>query len=405
MTKSAITFLALALAVLIRIVFVFQLPASEAVDRRLEGLNDEASHYNYVWYIATNRSFPVQTMSVQDSGAFEKDEFEYYQPPLYYLIASFGAGAVGHSGGLMISRILSFVFGVLTCAVIYKIAQIAKFSDEDAVLSAAFVALLPTHAYFSSVASNDALSWLIAAAVILVAFRHRNAHSEKMKWLMAIATGVLLGLGLLTKSSLLVLAPFVALVFLITTIQKERKATTVLQGMVALALASILAGPWYVRNLNVYGSFLPFEVGFGTPQFWIDSVGDSARFIWGSANSFWFPMQHLQSSTILKGIRLVDLLLIGVHVGVGIVALFRKKRNAELYLLVFLLVLAVSAFVRLNLFWWNSEGRYLFAALPAIAILFVFSARRIVRETPDDLPFTAYVLLVAFHPYLYLAFA
>ena len=48
------------IALCIRLAYVFLLPPTQTVSFRLEGLNDEASHLNYVHYLAQHKQFPIQ---------------------------------------------------------------------------------------------------------------------------------------------------------------------------------------------------------------------------------------------------------------------------------------------------------------------------------------------------------
>ena len=77
-SRAAIVPFALLLtaAILLRIVFVFAVPLGPVVERRLEGLNDEPAHLNYVRYLVEHRSLPIQTGHVRQPGAFGRGDFE-----------------------------------------------------------------------------------------------------------------------------------------------------------------------------------------------------------------------------------------------------------------------------------------------------------------------------------------
>ncbi|MBD3239798.1 MAG: hypothetical protein GF331_04380, partial [Chitinivibrionales bacterium] len=103
----------LGVAVLVRLFFVFALPFGDEIGALgLEGLNDEPAHNNYVKYLAAHWRFPVQTQSVADPDALVRNEFEYYQPPLYYLIAAGLHRLFGAEAGFLLARLLSCAFGL-----------------------------------------------------------------------------------------------------------------------------------------------------------------------------------------------------------------------------------------------------------------------------------------------------
>lgn len=81
---SRVAFPALLLAaVLLRAFLLGATPFGQTVAHRLERLNDDPAHLNYVRYLAEHHAFPVQTHHSREPG-----DFEYYQPPLYYLVCA-----------------------------------------------------------------------------------------------------------------------------------------------------------------------------------------------------------------------------------------------------------------------------------------------------------------------------
>ena len=230
MKKSGLFIAAIVFAVAIRLVYVAVLPLGEIVRFHLEGLNDEPAHYNYVKYLVEKHAFPVQTHIYKEPGAFVRNDFEYYHPPVYYLLGGVGEAVLGPQAGLYWCRALSFCFGALSLFVLAALFR--KMGYSSAVQSAAvlFVGFLPCHAYFSSLASNDSLCWLIALLLTYACLgRHDKSGGHPVfTWRQTAALGALLGIGVLAKASLLLFYPLIAAIFLYTWV-REKKTATILQ--------------------------------------------------------------------------------------------------------------------------------------------------------------------------------
>src|SRR5512144_3415764 len=93
--------LGIALGVVLRLWLPLALPLGDVVRNRLQGLNDEPAHFRYVEYVATRHALPVQTHRFEEPGAFGRADFEYHQPPLYYLLCAPLDSLAGPSRGLL----------------------------------------------------------------------------------------------------------------------------------------------------------------------------------------------------------------------------------------------------------------------------------------------------------------
>ncbi|HMD68508.1 MAG TPA: glycosyltransferase family 39 protein [Chitinivibrionales bacterium] len=363
----------LTVAIGIRLVYVVLLPPSQTVSFRLEGLNDEASHLNYVHYLAQHRSFPVQRHHAREKDAFAVNEFEYYQAPLYYVI---GAGlelVVGKANTLLACRLLSFLFGVLSLLVIRRIFSAASLSAAAGNGAMLFAAHFPTHAYFCSAASNDSMSWLIALLMTLELVRmcsSSDASRTRSPLRAGAYFGLLLGIGMLTKASLFLFAPVAAGVFVWLFFGRREPGR--LYALVAmLCVAAVCAGPWYLRNLRVYGSLFAFGVGNGPPQFFLFAPEQFVRFVKIAVYCFWFPMQHVPPSHVVAAILGFELLVLGVNAWLFAKYVLAKKTLALWEtVLGCLLLLNLAAYINYNLRWDNADGRFLFPSLAALLVIF-----------------------------------
>ena len=398
-----------ALAVCIRLVYVLCLPLGQKVQHRLEGLNDEPSHLNYVHYLAEHKQFPVQNHHARENDSFIRNEFEYYQPPVYYML---GAGCellVGKANGKRACRFLSFFLGVLSLLVIYKIFFRLGFPGilcQGAVLFAAF---LPVYAYFCSVVSNDSLCWLVCLLLTLEICAGWAKKPDvpvlgRQIWFSAFRTGALLGIGMLIKSSLFIFYPVVALFFLYRWyISKD------LQWIGALAasfiLSGFLSGPWYLYNLRQYGSLFAFGTGNGPPQFFLFSGQHFTDLVKWTLYYFWFPMQHVPASHIRGVFLWCEAILVCIN-GLLTVLYIRSRKKVSFFgvILCFCVLVNAAAYCKFNLYWSNAEGRYFLPSLVPILVFFCvplyYFCKRFRRE---DL-FLPLVSAEALAPYLLLLF-
>jgi 4-amino-4-deoxy-L-arabinose transferase-like glycosyltransferase len=292
----------LALALCIRLVYVFCLPLGQTVRYRLEGLNDEPSHLNYVHYLAEHKQFPLQNHHARENDAFVRNEFEYFQPPVYYML---GAGCellVGKSNSKLACRFLSFFLGIFSLLVIYKIFFRLGFPGILCQGAALFAAFLPIHAYFCSVVSNDSLCWLVCLLLTLEICTGWGKKTGvpvvgRQIWFSALRTGALLGIGMLIKSSLFIFYPVLGLFFLYRWfISKDLRWIGALA--VSFLFSGLLSVPWYLHNLHQYGSFMAFGIGNGPHQFYLFSGNHFMDLLKWTLYYFWFPMQHVQAPRI-----------------------------------------------------------------------------------------------------------
>lgn len=243
---------------------------------------DELSHYDYVRVVAREWRLPVGT-----------EVGEAIQPPLYYILGAAltwpipmdldfarsnpafrlhdpeapknlfvhgRAEAFPYRGSALafhLVRVLSAVLSTLTVWAVYRGLLLLMQGDQVAALGGAgFLAFLPEFCYLGGAAQNDNLAALLAALLLwrlLALLRGREG------WAVWTQVGVLLGLGLLSKVSLVAFVPLVGLVAAWRAWQARRGGLArgvMVEGVRlgwALALAAAIAGWWYARNVRLYG--------------------------------------------------------------------------------------------------------------------------------------------------------
>lgn len=249
------------------------------------GAPDERQHANYVRDVMNGKG--VAVLSLDDPDLYEN--YQAHQPPAYYFIAAgwgklLGADAETDAGGQTL-RILSILFGLGTLAGAYFLALWGT-GRKDVALGAASFGLMPMMVALHSAISNDPLLFLCCTWAMALMVK-QTAQGWTIRE--ALLTGGLIGLGILTKTSAVGLLPILLVAGILSwrgTPSEERKSL-VAPALLSLGLALLMAGPWWVRNAQVYGDPLAMSVfnsAFkGSPQA-ADFIGDMG------AKTYWFDM-------------------------------------------------------------------------------------------------------------------
>lgn len=188
---------------------------------------------------------------------------------------------------------------------------------------------------------------------------------------------------------------------------QARQPRVALASLIPLGLVVLCAGPWYWRNIVLYGSLSAFAVGFGPPESGLVSTAGIVHTIKACTRYFWFPMQHVPNVPPVVAVRYLEAALTALH-GVAAALFLVRAHRGDVKALAMGLVLVVVAFGQLvmGFMWSNVEGRYLLPALAPIAYLIVAPVFALtVRWRGGEGLAWAYVCLLAVHPWALLAFA
>jgi hypothetical protein len=162
--------------------------------------------------------------------------YEAQQPPLFYWIASPFLRARASrpiADRIHLLRLLSLVLTSLAIPFTFLAAGFA-FPDKTpaALCCAALLAVAPGLVIDSARVANDGLSIGLASVFLWLVMRKQTAWP---------ALGIVLGLAILSKASLLVLIP----VFIVVWIKQPKRLA------LALATAFAIGAWWYIRNLTI----------------------------------------------------------------------------------------------------------------------------------------------------------
>jgi 4-amino-4-deoxy-L-arabinose transferase-like glycosyltransferase len=384
---------------------------------------DEPAHYNYIRYVAQTGTFPVLHMGDYPHAYLEQIKaarfpsnmsinsirYEYHQPPLYYALAAIVFSVTW--GALLPLRLLSVFLGIGIVLLAYLIVR-RVFPDWPALAlgTAAFVAFVPQHLATVAQVGNDVFAELLLALAFLMLVTwlteadNGAALDDRVRVaspatdqpavqgsnpLRIVALGVVVGLILITKTTAYIAAPLALGVVLWDG--WRRRVPLVQAGLNALLFgipALLLALPWYLRDIDVYG--WPDFLGLRTHDNVVVGQLRTADFLaqqgWGAYlerlvtftfKSFWGVFGWLgvfMDSRVYTGLALMCLVVAGgllLHEGqVRRAGALRPGQRYALRLLAISALLTLLTYAGYNMQFVQHQGRYLFTALIPVAIAF-----------------------------------
>ncbi|MFN8466857.1 MAG: hypothetical protein U0X20_14990 [Caldilineaceae bacterium] len=280
--------------------------------------------------------------------------------------------------GFHLARLWSVLLSTLTVAAVYGLARAALPGRGYVALGAtALAAFLPEFAFIGSSVSNDGAAALFGTLSLWGGFAiYRGGGRFRPGWWAPLA----LGLGFLTKVSTAALWPIVGLTIVLGTGGSIRNVLAAWRrwlstGLLVFVPALLIAAPWLLRNVQLYGDLLGTEMVRKTVDLrttpW--SWDDTAWLLRGWFLSFWGKFGgagHIPMPSWLYWL-LGAMCLAAVG---GLVRLYlRSDWRSERWPLT-LLLLAVGA-VALGIWQYSltalgtDQGRLLFPALGAFVVL------------------------------------
>ncbi len=291
-----------------------------AVTTPLFEASDELWHYPVIWRLGRGQGLPV--LDAHDPGPWRQ---EAGQPPLYYFIMALATGWIDttdmhavrrlnphvdsgvvtadgntnlaiHTGtehfpwrgtvlAVRLVRLLSVLLGTGTVYLTYLLAlEVCPDCPVLAAGAAGVLAFTPMFAFIAGSVNNDNLAILMASATVLLitrmgapadtekkirfVFKSQRKRVHGRISIMHLMLGILLGLGALTKLSLLVLFPVAAAIIAYNQASRwwhnpHRSQARVfwmhilvllMQYGVTFSSAALISGWWFRRNLQLYGT-------------------------------------------------------------------------------------------------------------------------------------------------------
>lgn len=276
---------------------------------------------------------------------------------------------------VLLLRLLSVALGL--GVVLFTMLSFREFVPEAPHLpeiAAAVIAFNPMFLFIHASINNDCLLNFIAAGIVYGVVKSAR-RPPSPSW--AATLGLLLGLGVLTKLSGLVLVPPVLLYLFVRRDSLWGAATRV--GALLLALVSV-ASWWFVRNYSLYGSFTASDIhtelaGNSRGTF----VPLALVFEWdGFVKSYWgvFGGFNIIYPDLVYAVFYAISLLMAALAGWGLLGRIRAQSAEGLFLT------ALFATNLVGVMYWTSlllgsQGRLLFPSLAASSLLAVGGSARL----------------------------
>ncbi len=220
-------------------------------------------HLGYINYIIEHLSLPPVITEYNDFPP------QFYHPPLFYV---FGALVKGIAEKLGVPEIicyeilqqLNMVFAFLCIYVLYKILNELKISAKMTMLLMLLVAFSPIYLTLGVEINNDCimtLFCLLAVHRVIIWYKKRTMKD-------IVLTGLFLALGMLSKTSAVLISPALGAVFACAFFEKgqnsESRKKLAGQYGAFLAVSVPLGLSWVIRNYIMYKvpfSYVPAVVG------------------------------------------------------------------------------------------------------------------------------------------------
>jgi Dolichyl-phosphate-mannose-protein mannosyltransferase len=321
---------------------------------------------------------------------------EYYTPPLFYALAG-AATVVGehvHAGDPhKLGQVLNWFVLVATAVVLWLLARELFPRRIVLQLSAlAFFCFLPVVLRVGAMFHPEPLSMLLSAVALYLGARMLGRPD--LRWQLAGATGIVLGLGQLVRA--FSLWTFAAVVIAMVVARAWRQLAVV------FAATAIVAAPWYIRQAVEYGDPIfdrptrdepvwerrpaEFYVGLGLPEVFTDPMRPNFRNeaipttyseVWGDYFGVWRGNREPQSV-----IGLVPTLL---ALAGSIVLLFRSRRVPARLAAALLPAFGLLGYLYFTVSYPTPDGdvlkaSYMVTTAPAWALAFGYAVERLPRR-------------------------
>ncbi len=377
---------------------------------------DERAHYAYVQSVAedqrlpviydpvspevqaiTDRTWPKRSPIAPRSVGLTGHNYEAFQPPLYYVLAAPAFAVVpDHRQKVFAVRGFDLLLVGTAAVVLALLAQALCAGRERAsVLAAGLLTLAwPGLLVRGVTISSAALELALASAFLFAAWQ--ATQLRRPRWLVGAA--LLLGLCLLTKLTLVILAP-VLLVPLVAIARHEPTRSGRLRTLAVLALPAAVMAPWLVSNHARFGSWTANAAAQaqqsqllypgGAPDWDLDDLPSYFRVLLNGALPQEWAAQ-LNVWWVGLAARGLVVLLIAVAIALLVSGPRATRRQVAFFALPLVAGLALQTWILLVSSWDIFLLRYLQPALPALAIAV---AAALARRRPGWL--RAGVLVVA----------
>jgi hypothetical protein len=425
------------LFVILGITYALATPVLEA--------SDEFKHYPYVQYVQTQRELPVLNPEIcresvdacpwlQDGG----------QPPAYYVIMATATSWIDtsdlsellwrnkhafigdpsqtcnrnlliHQPGeeqfpwtgsvlaIHLVRFLTLAFGVGTVILTHHLSR-ELFPGRPALAfgATALTALNPMFLFVSASVNNDAMAAFVGnlGLLLLVRILDRRSRDATSRWTRGLVLlGAIIGLGVLTKLSLLALAPLALLVVGVCSWREHphlpipRRLLVVVGDWVLIALPILaISGWWFFRNWRLYGdptaldAFIAIQGRRPSPPTLGDWLGEFGTFRW----TYWGLFGAVNVMAPRPVYWFFDLLSLVGLLGFALWSVRHLKsqvraRDLRVFIPALWAALLFVSVLRWTWVYYSFQGRLVFPGIAGISVLMMLGLRQWVPARYDSL--------------------
>jgi 4-amino-4-deoxy-L-arabinose transferase-like glycosyltransferase len=349
---------------------------------------DEPHHWQYARYLHDEWRLPIYGPSFVEANS----------PPLYYALVALVARStplpppaawhdssgmlllpfrprLHHNAGgdflrywpIRLGRAVTAVMSALTVWLCYQ-AGLRLGGRSLALASASLVAFLPQFTFRGSSISNDALVTTMSAATVAYVV---CLVRERFTWRAGTLAATCLSAAYLSKITAICLAAPLALAVWRSrgSVAERLTRLTVVMGLTAMVIA-----PWSMRNIVLYGD--PFASAAME-----EAVGSIVSIKPLTSPYFRTTLPSVLAQSFVGVFGWMNLPLPAAYywpfgalgvlglAGVGWRALARREDARLILVLVSIVLLNLAVVVHINRQFDQPQGRYLFASLPALALL------------------------------------
>ena len=228
---------------------------------------DCAGHLDYIQYILDHKSFPLANVG-----------WETHQPPLFYLasaiVKSISRPLLNPDNSMYSLKLVPFLCGIgQICLAWFAACLIFPDSKTKQSLSIAIAAVIPMNIYTSGFLSNESSSAFLMGLAILVTIIILNKSKSRGSWWLYLILGLVIGLALMAKITVLAILPVIFLVILYKLFYEEKCPVTKMGGNIGLMLlaATVIAGWFFARNWIHFHKFIMTAWEYSIlPPWWQD---------------------------------------------------------------------------------------------------------------------------------------
>lgn len=202
-----------------------------------------SGHFGYIEFLYKFREFP---------NFDPTNVWAFYNPPLHHIISAVWIGInrmLGFEYELCMEnlQILTLFYATVSTYLVYRILQEFKIKGNNLLILTGVLVFHPVFAVLSASLNNDCLAVLFSLSTLLHIIRWYKKQSYSRILMIALS----ISLGMLTKTSVGLLAPGVGIVFLMVLVRNRVQWKKIGCQLLLFGLVSIPIGMAWVVRLRV----------------------------------------------------------------------------------------------------------------------------------------------------------